>query len=328
MKKATPVAFLSVITLLAGCSIDVTPKTTSSVTPSKEESTVVASSSQEVSVSSSQQESSSKAASSVSTSVDPEYVDPEKWTLNWSDEFDGTSLNKSYWEPQIGDGSDYGVYQWGNSEQQYYKEENATVADGALTITAKIEQTGNYKYTSARLRTKGKVFTKYGRIEAKMQLPAVRGCWPAFWMLPENNYMGQGWPYSGEIDIMENKGRQSKITSGALHYSDNGGHTYRTNTATLSSSIQEWHVYALEWSSEEMRWFVDGKQFLLARREYWHPVGSVYPTDDDAPFNQDFHILLNLAIGGHFDNYQLPPDNMLPASMKVDYVRIYKAVEK
>lgn len=326
MKKYTPFAFLSVVVLLSGCKVDVTPNPSNTTTTTQEATTTsVAASSEEATTS--EAASSSSVASSEQTSLDPEYVDPSKWTLQWSDEFDGTTLNKNYWEPMIGDGSDYGVYQWGNGEAQYYKEENATVKDGALTITAKIEQTGNYKYTSARLRTKGKVYTTYGRIEAKMQLPNVLGCWPAFWMLPENNYRGQGWPYSGEIDIMENKGRQNKTTSGALHYSDNGGHTYKTNTITLSSSIQNWHIYAIEWTSEDIKWFVDGKQFLLARREYWHPVGSVYPTDDDAPFNQNFHILLNLAIGGHFDGYSLPPDNMLPASMKVDYVRIYKAVQ-
>ena len=328
MNKHAPFAFLSVVAILSGCSVDV-QKSSSEVSSSTQEalsSTAVSSQTSVVSESSQAASSAQPSSTTTATSVDPEYVDPTKWQLQWSDEFDGTSLNKNNWEPQIGDGSNYGVYQWGNSEQQYYKEENATVADGALTITAKLEQTGNYRYTSARLRTLHKVYTKYGRIEAKMQLPNVLGCWPAFWMLPEENYQGKGWPYSGEIDIMENKGRQGKITSGALHYSDNGGHAYRTNTVTLASSIQNWHVYAIEWNAEEIRWFADGKQFLLARKEYWHPVDGVYGTDDDAPFNQNFHILLNLAIGGHFDNYQVPPDNMLPASMKVDYVRIYKAI--
>ena len=327
MKKFTPLPLVIMLAGLAGCSasiINPDSKKDSSVPTSESESGDPVHSSSETSLETTS-ESASTSSGTSGTSASTSSSEETGWHLWWSDEFDGTSLNKSNWEPQIGDGSNYGVYQWGNGEAEYYREENARVADGVLTITAKKESFSGYNYTSARIRTKGKVKTTYGRFEARMKLPNVAGCWPAFWMLPEGNYQGQGWPYSGEIDIMENKGRQAKTTSGALHYSDNGGHTYRTNTATLSSSIAEWHVYALEWSSEGMKWFVDGKQFLMAKKEYWHPQGSVYPTDDDAPFNQDFHILINLAIGGHFDNYTLPPDNMMPAEMKVDYVRIYKA---
>ncbi len=320
MKKFAPFPLVIMLTALTGCTMGIInpdSKTNSSVDTSESQTSDPVTTSSEAT----SEEITSETTTSEATSSEEE----SPWQLFWADEFDGTSLNKSNWEAQIGDGSDYGVYQWGNGEAEYYKEENATVGDGVLTITAKKETVGNYSYTSSRLRTKGKVATHYGRIEAKIKLPNVAGCWPAFWMLPENNYQGQGWPFSGEIDIMENKGRQNKITSGALHYSDTGGHTYRTNTITLSTSITEWHVYAIEWSAESIKWFVDDKQYLVAKKEYWHPNGGVYGTDDDAPFNQDFHILLNLAIGGHFDGYTLPADNMLPARMQVDYVRIYKA---
>lgn len=230
----------------------------------------------------------------------------------------------------IGNGSNYGVYEWGNGEAEYYKSENATVADGALSIACKKENNvadnKTYAYSSVRLRTAGKVSTTYGRVEARIALPNVVGMWPAFWMLPEKNYLGQGWPYSGEIDIMENKGRQARITSGALHYSNSAGHTYKTNTSSLSSPITDYHVYAIEWTKDAIRWFVDDVQFLIVRKEVWHPSDStVYATSDDAPFNQPFHVILNLAVGGQFDGYALPPDSLVPCEMKVDYVRIYDA---
>jgi beta-glucanase (GH16 family) len=123
-------------------------------------------------------------------------------TLVWHDEFNGTALDLNKWEPQIGDGCDYGVCQWGNNELEYYKADNAVVSNGALKILVKQERVKRYNYTSARLRTSGLGDFTYGRFEARMKLLKGQGLWPAFWMLSSNEPKG-GWPQSGEIDIME-----------------------------------------------------------------------------------------------------------------------------
>ncbi len=321
MKKARLLILSSF--LLASCAPIEVPS--SSEKPTSHDSEQSQSSTSQSSESRSSTSTESSTSSISIDPLDPEYVDPAKWTLWWHDEFDGSSLNEDYWSYQIGDGSPSNPG-WGNGEEQYYRQENVTVGDGVLTITAKKEDYGGKSYTSSRIRTYKKVSTTYGRIEAKIKLPNVQGCWPAFWMLPESDYEGRGWPYSGEIDIMENKGRQARTTSGALHYYDkNEGHHYNSNEIILDSRIDEWHIYAIEWSETEIRWLADGEQFLIQYPEYWHPTGGAYSSNDTAPFNRDFHILLNMAIGGHFDNWRKPPDNMLPAQMQVDYVRIYRA---
>ncbi len=251
----------------------------------------------------------------------------EPWKLIWEDDFDGTSLDTNNWGYMYGDGSSYGVTGWGNQEQQYYKEENVSVQNGELIITAKKEEAGGYHYTSARIRTAGKVSAKYGKIEARISLPTVQGMWPAFWMLPESRYENQGWPHSGEIDIMEAKGRLPNVTSGALHYAnDNNSHTYLTanNVFKLNNytNIEDYHVYGITWNEEKIVWYCDEVEFLTVTKEQWHT--NAYVQNDASPFNQNFHILLNMAVGGHFDNYVLPPDDFTSAEMKVDYVRIYQ----
>ena len=249
------------------------------------------------------------------------------YSLIWSDEFDTTSLDETNWNYQYGDGSVYGIPGWGNQEQEYYKKENISLQDGNLIITAKKESSNGYSYTSGRITTSGKVFTKYGKIEARIALPAVQGMWPAFWMLPESRYENQGWPHSGEIDIMEAKGRLPNVTSGALHYAnDNNSHTYLTanNVFKLNNytNIEDYHVYGISWSEEKITWYCDDVEFMTVNKSQWHT--AAYVQKDASPFNQNFHILLNLAVGGHFDNYVLPPDTFSSAEMRVDYVRIYQ----
>jgi beta-glucanase (GH16 family) len=266
--------------------------------------------------------SSSSQGGSSSTSATPSYV-PAGYSLSWSDEFSGSSLNTSNWERMIGDGSSYGVWRWGNNEQEYYTANNDEVTGGNLVITAKKETVSGYSYTSTRLRSKGKVFTTYGYIEARIKLPTVQGMWPAFWMLPENTYSGIGWPCSGEIDIMEAKGRLPQASSGALHYASDGttnSHTYKTASHT-TDSIANWHVYSVLWTNQSMIYSVDGSAFLTVSESTWN---AGYGTGDGAPFNADFHLLLNLAVGGNFDNSLLPPSDFSSCAMNVDYVRIYK----
>jgi len=245
--------------------------------------------------------------------------------LSWSDEFDGTSLNMDNWEYQYGTGSQYGLDGWGNQEAQYYQEDNVEIKDGQLVISAIKERVGNKDYTSARIRTAGKVKTTYGRIEALISLPEVEGMWPAFWMLPEETTPYGGWAASGEIDIMEARGRVSDMTSCALHYGVVQQDVYKSATHVIrdkEESIAKDHVYAVEWEKEEFRFYVDDDEVMKVKKGIWFSKTDM--ENEDAPFDVDFHIILNLAVGGHFDGYRLPPEDFEECQMKVSYVRIYQ----
>jgi beta-glucanase (GH16 family) len=251
---------------------------------------------------------------------------PQGYELTWSDEFDGDALDTSNWTPLIGNGAGG----WGNNEVEYYQSQNASVKDGSLIIEGRKESVGNFSYTSARLVTARKVSTTYGFIVARISLPAQNAMWPAFWMLPENG----SWPMGGEIDIMENRGSSPLTTSGALHHSGatSSADSYQYGSHSFSvrngdENITGWHTYAVLWTDEEITWYVDGNSFLTVEKRTWHPAnGTIYTTDDDAPFNKPFHVILNLAMGGNFDpNHSSPDANFVSAEMKVDYVRIYNA---
>ena len=237
--------------------------------------------------------------------------------LIWSDEFGGTSLNGHNWEIQTGTGTSVGLTDWGNNEQQYYAAENISLKDGMLVITARKEQKGNKQYTSARLRTFGKFAKTYGYFEARISLPAIQGMWGAFWMMPETNFYG-GWAASGEIDIMESKGRLGDRYSGAIHFGGQwpanrylwtGDYVFPNN-----STLDDFHVYGLEWKPGVIRWYCDNK--LVKEISNWDGNAT-------KPFDKDFHILLNLAVGGNFDENKMPPSGFTSAEMKVDYVRVY-----
>ena len=271
--------------------------------------------------SSSSSSNNNSSSSSQTDSIENENPNPKKYKLNWHDEFDGNSLNMNYWSYQEGDGSQYGISGWGNSEQQYYSQDNVSVNNGALKITARRKNKGGKAYTSARIRTANKIAFTYGRIEAKIKLPPYQGLWPAFWMLPDTSTYGN-WPNSGEIDIMEAKGRLPNETSAAIHFADNNNqHKYNTGTCdlnqTLSSNMKDWHTYAVEWESDSLFFYVDDICFFGSKCNQYSGVEG----NSGQPFDKNFHILLNLAVGGMFDNYINPNDSDLPASMEVDYVR-------
>jgi len=242
------------------------------------------------------------------------------WNLVWQDEFNGTSLDLSKWSYQEGTGQDVGLTDWGNNELESYSKNNVSVQNGELIIQAKREVKDGKNYTSGRINTKGKFSKTYGRIEAAITLPQGQGLWPAFWMLPAQDKYGK-WAASGEIDIMEARGRETNKVDGTIHY---GGtwpnNQYKTAKYTFAQgqSIAQKHVYAVEWEKNEIRWYVDGT--LYHRETEWNSSGAAYP----APFDQDFYILFNLAVGGGYDS-NIQPDNsvVMPAKMKVDYVRVY-----
>ena len=276
--------------------------------------------------------SSEESSSQSNTSQSSNYLDD--YRLFWEDEFLGTSLSDN-WETQIGDGTNYNVYRWGNNEEQYYKSENATVSDGLLHITAKKERTSytynnetrTYEYTSARLRTTGKITTTYGYIEARIKLPAGTGLWPAFWMLPESDFQGKWWPTNGEIDIMEAKGRLLNKYGATIHTgTSNNQDFYKFKEYTFSSTEEDitgFHNYGVVWSTEGFTFYIDGESFFTVTPYQYQNSNGLYAGSSTAPFDCPFHILLNLAIGGNYDGGLSPDENFTEAEMLVDYVRIY-----
>ena len=242
--------------------------------------------------------------------------------LVWSDEFDGTALNTSNWEIMIGDGSAYGISGWGNNEWQYYtsREENLYVADGYLHIVARQESYEGFSYTSARIRSENRADFRYGRMEGRLKLPSTTGIWPAFWMMPTDSPYG-GWAAAGEIDIMECINTATTVY-GTLHF----GGTWPNNTSSggaYSPGVNfgdDFHVYALEWEPDIMRWYVDGVLYHTETSDHWYSDAA--PENDRAPFDQWFHFLLNVAVGGNWPGY---PDgtSVFPQEMVVDYVRVY-----
>jgi beta-glucanase (GH16 family) len=234
------------------------------------------------------------------------------WVLVWSDEFSDPQINTTYWTHEVGG------HGWGNGESQYYTDslDNAFIEDGVLVIQALEQNLRGKLFTSARLITQHKLSQQYGRVEARIRIPTGQGIWPAFWMLGEN-FEQVGWPQSGEIDIMENIGSEPAVVHGTLHgpgYSggDNVGASYRLPDDRPFA--EAFHVYAIEWESQEIRWYVDDVLFNTI-------------THDDLPgewvYDHPFFILLNVAVGGRWPGY--PDDTTeFPQRMLVDYVRIYE----
>jgi beta-glucanase (GH16 family) len=240
--------------------------------------------------------------------------------LVWSDEFDGAEVDLSKWTFQLGDGTEVGLPPgWGNNELQYYQAENATVAGGFLSITAKEESVGGRNYTSARMRSLGKGDWAFGRMEMRAKMPLGQGMWPAFWMLPSDSIYGT-WAASGEIDIVEYIGSQPSRIFGTIHYGGPWpGNVFSSTSYFLPGGTfhDDFHEFAVEWERGEIRWYVDGIQY--ASRFGWYSTGGPFP----APFDVDFHLLLNLAVGGNLPG---PPDatTVFPQEYVIDYVRVYQ----
>ena len=262
---------------------------------------------------------------SVADNRDVTSGDPTSWTLVWSDEFDAAQLDPEVWFFENGDGSQYGIPGWGNNELQWYLEDSAELRDGMLVITARQESVGGKSYTSARINTRDRFAFRYGRIEASIRLAGGQGIWPAFWMLPQDDVYGT-WAASGEIDIVEAVnlgGTGGNNVFGTIHFggefpnnesaSNDGGYPVSEDPSTV------FHTYALEWDSTvpEMRWYVD--DILYSTQNSWSTTGAPYP----APFNENFYILLNVAVGGNFPGAP-NSSTVFPVEMEVDYVRVYE----
>lgn len=228
-----------------------------------------------------------------------------QWTLIWSDEFDGTTLDETKWQ------NDIGGWGWGNNELQYYTDgDNLTVSGGSLIIEARDQQFGSNSHTSGKIITKGLFEVEYGKIEARIKVPLGQGIWPAFWMLG-SNIDQVSWPYCGEIDVMEHVNNEMAI-HGTAHWHNNG-HTYNGNSAVANPT--NFQVYSIEWNEDEIRWFLNGNQY--------HYLSIANNTQSTAEFHLPFYLILNLAVGGNWPGY---PDatTSFPTQLEVDYVRVYK----
>ena len=300
---------------------------------------------------------------STNTDTDLTKVDPSQpvsdWVMVWNDEFDGTSIDANKWRHEVNCAGG------GNNEKQCYtdSDENSFVADGMLHIVAKPAPEGSEKpYTSARLNTRYKADFKYGRFEMRAKLPAGQGAWPAFWMMPTDEVYG-GWPRSGEIDIVESvnlkastaEGQAEAYVHGTLHYGREWPNNASSGKAYLlpdgMNPADDFHDYAIEWQEGEIRWYVDNYLYATQRQsevrynskdeavglahkgwftEYFDQVtGELKTFWTSAPYDQQFYMILNFAVGGDWPENvnELGIDEVAFAngnSFEIDYVRVYE----
>lgn len=229
-------------------------------------------------------------------------------SLVFSDEFDTPGApDPAKWGYDIGTGSGG----WGNNELQYYtnRSDNVVVSNGTLKIIAKKETYSGSAYTSARLLSQNKFSFKYGRVEARAKLPAGVGTWPAIWMLG-NNIPTVGWPACGEIDIMEHKGSDLNKIYATLHHPGFSGGNGNGSTKVISNATTEFHKYTMDWSSTSIKFYVDDVVFYT------------FANTSTLPFNQNFFLLMNFAMGGSFAGSVDPA--FTTATFEIDYIRVYQ----
>jgi beta-glucanase (GH16 family) len=267
-------------------------------------------------------------ASIVSTPPTTSTLPTTRWVQVWSDEFDGAAgapINSTKWSYETADGCKQGICGWGNNEKEYYTDAPENIAlngHGQLMIVARHAPAGlicNYGpclYTSARITTRGKMLAAPGRVEARIKLPAGQGLWPAFWMLGHTSPLVR-WPNCGELDIMENKGSQPSTTSSAVHGPGYSGQTPFAHSNSLTGGVlsDDFHTFSVEWDSLAVRFFVDNALHYVVTRDAIEHYGR-------SILDQPFFLMLNLAVGGHFDG-DPQSDAIFPATMLIDYVRVY-----
>jgi beta-glucanase (GH16 family) len=238
------------------------------------------------------------------------------YKLIWSDEFDGprgTAPDPAKWV------YDTGASGWGNHELEEYTHDPANAfldGEGNLVIRAIRSESG--KYTSARLKTLGRFSFKYGRVEARIRIPRGQGIWPAFWMLGEN-LRGAGWPTAGEVDVMENIGKEPEWIHGTVHgpgYSGAKGITSRTGLPGGGRISDTFHIFRVDWSPHKIEFYLDNIAYAAVTRDDI-PAGSRWV------FDHPFFLLLNVAVGGDWPGNPTP-DTIFPQSMLVDWVRVWQ----
>ena len=236
------------------------------------------------------------------------FVDNGQLHLVWSDEFNvnGTP-DVSKWNYDIGAGG------WGNGESQYYtnRPENVTVDNGLLLIKAKKENYQGAEYTSARMKTEGNFDFTYGKVEVRAKLPEHQGTWPAIWMLGAN-FQSVGWPTCGEIDIMEQTGWDKSTVLATCHWlnqADSSNASYG-QTTTVSTASTAFHIYSIEWTESSIRMYVDNSEYY------------VIALNSSLPFDADFFIIFNIAMGGSLGGTIAP--GFTEDTMEIDYIRVYQ----
>ena len=249
---------------------------------------------------------------------DSSHSEAARWSLVWSDDFNGSRLDTSKWVYDMGGGK------WGNRELEYYtsRTQNVSIHDGKLVITARREKYAgpdetDWDYTSGRLKTLGKFKQTYGRFEARIKIPFGQGIWPAFWMLGAD-IEKVDWPNCGEIDIMENIGKEPATIYGTIHgpgYSGAGGIGSSYQLPPKQKFSDDFHVFAVEWEPNTIRFYMD--ENLYATR-----IPTELPAGKKWVYDHPFFLLLNLAVGGDWPGN---PDTstVFPQTMEVDYVRVY-----
>lgn len=234
--------------------------------------------------------------------------------LIWSDEFEVDGLpDPAYWSYNVGD------HGWGNNELQYYQEANlanSRIQNGRLIIEAHADSSFEKGYSSARLVTKGKKAWKYAYIEVRAKLPEGTGTWPAIWMLPEKNTYG-GWPKSGEIDIMEHVGFDPTVVHGTVH-TEAFNHSIGTQVGKqvkVGDFNTAFHTYAIDWREDKIDFYIDDTLYFTFENS-----GK---SSAEWPFDQPFHLILNVAVGGNWGGKEGVDPKIWPQQMEVDYVRVY-----
>lgn len=280
-------------------------------------------------------------------------AESHEWELVWSDEFDGTALDRQKWKPEKS------CWGGGNQERQCYtgRTENVRVADGLLHLVAREERfTGpdrppeiasmpnpdvTQPFTSGKVRTRGIASWKYGKIEFRAKPPKGQGTWPAVWMMPEDDHYG-GWPLSGEVDILEgvNLGASCTECAGnvgenrmlsAVHFGDKApknDHVHkRVALPDQSLPSDDFHVWTFEWGAGLMRFYLDGKQYWEVTPDQWYTASRRAKSNPIAPFDKPFYIMANLAIGGRLseeNNDKGIVMDSIPSEFLIDWVRIYQ----
>lgn len=232
----------------------------------------------------------------------------------WADEFNGSTVDGSKWTFETGGSG------WGNNELQFYTTgANSSITSGILNINARRESFSGSQYTSSRMITKGKGDWLYGRFEVRAKLPKGRGTWPAIWMLPSDNSYGT-WPSSGEIDIMEHVGYDPNKVHCSVHtsaYNHMRG-TQKTASKMEPTAIDSFNTYRVDWTPFSVRGFINNVQYFEFKNENTGFAAW--------PFNKNFFLILNVAVGGNWGGAQGIDDAAFPTSLGIDYVRVYKMI--
>jgi len=232
-----------------------------------------------------------------------------KETLIFKEDFNESSLNKSVWNYDLGDGCP-NLCGWGNNERQLYSKENVTLTEGKLVIRASKKDTAYY---SGKIHTKKKFEFKYGTVEVKAKLPTGHGLWPAIWMLG-SNIETKGWPACGEIDIMEYVGKEPSKIHTSLHTPSSFGNTMNSEKTIVPNIEEEFHIYKTKWTKDAITFFIDNKEVYK-----YEPIDK---NDRTWPYNKPFYLIFNMAIGGNFGGPEVD-DAIFPKEFEIDYIRVY-----